>query len=72
MGVFNMKPNLEEMSIDELRAYVLEHREDKEAFYVLIDRRKAANPYRVSYRAPKTPEDFEEISRIIEKKLDRQ
>lgn len=31
-----MKPNYEEMSIPELRAYVLEHREDDEAIRVLF------------------------------------
>jgi hypothetical protein len=30
-----MKPNYEEMSVPELRAYVLEHREDDEAIRVL-------------------------------------
>jgi hypothetical protein len=48
MGVFDMKPNFQEISLDELRNYVLQHREDAEAFHTLIDRRKAANPDRIT------------------------
>jgi aromatic ring hydroxylase len=66
-----MKPNFQEMSLSELHAYVLEHREDDEAFYTLIDRRKVANPNRVTYSAPQTPEDLEEMRRIIREKLDK-
>lgn len=32
------KPNFTTMAQAQLRAYVLEHREDKEAFYALADR----------------------------------
>jgi hypothetical protein len=32
------KPNFQEMSRNELRAYVLAHREDQEAFYAYVDR----------------------------------
>jgi hypothetical protein len=34
--------NYEAMSIDELRQYVLTHREDLEAFHLYIDRSKAS------------------------------
>ncbi|MGB3656251.1 MAG: hypothetical protein WBA41_34255 [Rivularia sp. (in: cyanobacteria)] len=34
------KPDFKAMSTPELRAYVLEHREDNEAFYALSDRIK--------------------------------
>lgn len=34
------KPNFKEMSTAELRAYVLEHRQDNDAFYALSDRIK--------------------------------
>jgi hypothetical protein len=33
-----MKPNFDLMSIAELRAYLLAHRDDDEAFYKLADR----------------------------------
>lgn len=36
---YQMKPNFEIMSEVELRAYVLKHKEDKEALRVLMNRR---------------------------------
>ncbi|NJP10213.1 MAG: hypothetical protein HC866_12645 [Leptolyngbyaceae cyanobacterium RU_5_1] len=35
------KPNFAGMTKAELRAYVLEHREDAEAFYILMDKLNA-------------------------------
>lgn len=64
-----MKPDFQTMSLKELRNYVLEHREDDEAFYTLIDRREAANPNRVVYSPAKTPEEREEMRRILWQKL---
>lgn len=64
-----MKPEFQNMSMKELRTYVLEHREDDEAFYALVDRREAANPNRIVYAPPKTPEEREEMRRIIWQKL---
>lgn len=71
MGVFAMSLDFQAMSLRELRAYVLEHREDEAAFHALVDRYKADYPNRVSYPAPKTPEDFQEISRVLREKLGR-
>jgi hypothetical protein len=64
-----MKPDFRTMSMKELRIYVLEHREDDEAFYTLVDRRATANPNRVLYAPPKTPEEREEMRQIIWQKL---
>lgn len=50
------KPQYDEMSLPELRAYVLSHSEDEQAFHTYIDRRRALNPNRVSYPPPTTPE----------------
>lgn len=69
MGLFAMKPNFQEMSLKELRAYVLENREDDEAFYAMVDRYDAEYPNRVSYPPPTTPEDRETMERIIREKL---
>ena len=33
-----MKPNFQVITIKELKKYVLEHRDDQEAFHTLIDR----------------------------------
>ncbi|YAF96948.1 MAG: hypothetical protein AB3A66_04535 [Nodularia sp. CChRGM 3473] len=35
------KPNFQAMSAKELRAYVLSHRDDKEAFYTYVDKLNA-------------------------------
>ena len=34
------QPNFEQMSLEELRAYVLSHQQDNEAFYIYCDRRR--------------------------------
>jgi hypothetical protein len=40
----NTKPDFTAMTSRDLLTYVLDHREDKEAFYVYIDKRHAENP----------------------------
>lgn len=57
-----MKPNFEEMTREELRAYVFEHREDDEALAALINRQ---DPNAVKY----TTNDPEEIKEILRKKI---
>jgi len=64
-----MKPDFQNMGMKELRTYVLEHRGADEAFYALVDRRRAANPNLVLYSLPKTPEEHEEMRRILWQKL---
>ncbi|MFM6202728.1 MAG: DUF6887 family protein, partial [Dolichospermum sp.] len=32
------RPNFQDMSTKELRAYVLSHRDDQEAFYIYVDK----------------------------------
>ena len=56
-----MKPDFNVMSKAELRAYVLEHREDTEAFEALADR-IYANPNPQWYQ----PEDTEKIVDLIQ------
>jgi hypothetical protein len=65
-----MKPNFNLMSKAQLRAYVLEHREDREAFEALSDR-IYANPNPQWYQ----PEDVDRVVELIQfsqdkKKLD--
>ncbi|MBO3462318.1 hypothetical protein G7B40_003385 [Aetokthonos hydrillicola Thurmond2011] len=68
-----MKPNFEEMTNDELKAYALQHRsdEDIEALRLLFSRRKA-NSQTTVFAPPKTPqeeqEQFELFKRLIEEK----
>ncbi len=48
------------MSEAELRAYVYEHKDDKEAFYAFVDRLKA-KPRSVAYPASMTPEEIDKV-----------
>lgn len=57
-----MKPNFKEMSKEDLRAYVLSHREDDEAIRELFSRR---SPNPVIY----TTNDPKEIEEILKKKI---
>ncbi|MEH2360569.1 DUF6887 family protein [Nostoc sp.] len=49
------KPNFQQMPLEQLRAYILEHRNDDEAFHIYIDRRRAQSPKQV----PMTIEEAE-------------
>jgi hypothetical protein len=65
-----MNPTFETMSIQELRAYVLSHREDVSAFHVLIDRTQSPEP-RTQYPCPNTPEKIEITRQALREKLGR-
>jgi len=41
------KPNLQQMPLEQLKDYILEHRNDDEAFHIYIDRRRAQSPKQV-------------------------
>jgi hypothetical protein len=53
-----MKPDFDTMSIAELRAYLLSHRTDDEAFYKLADRLKETSEEADLYPMPDTPENI--------------
>ncbi|MDZ7962388.1 MAG: hypothetical protein RMY34_31745 [Aulosira sp. DedQUE10] len=53
-----MKPDFDSMSITELRAYILSHRNDDEAFYKLADRLEASSKDTDLYPIPDTPENI--------------
>lgn len=53
-----MKPNFDIMSTAELRAYLLSHRNDDEAFYKLADRLEANSEDGELYPCPDTPENI--------------
>ncbi|MBW4559967.1 MAG: hypothetical protein KME32_02230 [Mojavia pulchra JT2-VF2] len=61
------KPDFSRMTRQELRAYVLAHREDDEAIEALI---KRGNPNSPKYRFPQTDEDLKEMAQILKRKLD--
>lgn len=60
------KPDFSSMTRQELRAYILAHREDDEAIKALIRR---GNPNSPKYRFPQTDEDLREMAEILRKKL---
>lgn len=63
-----MKPDFANMNTSDLRSYVLQHREDPEAFYTLMDRLNTKS-LSVSYPCPNTPENLEVMKRAIREKL---
>jgi hypothetical protein len=65
-----MNPTFETMSIQELRTYVLSHREDTSALHTLIDRTRPTPP-RIQYPCPNTPENIEIMRQAIQEKLGR-
>lgn len=56
-----MKQNFKEMSFSELRAYIVEHREDEEAIHELFVNRR--NPNAKVYPYNQSGEEIEEILR---------
>ena len=61
-----MKPKFEAMSRQELRTYILEHREDEEAFELYLDQ-IMAEPSEI-YPAPKTIEELGNFPQLLSKK----
>ncbi|BAY98846.1 hypothetical protein NIES37_28240 [Tolypothrix tenuis PCC 7101] len=49
------QPNFQQMPLEQLRVYILEHRNDDEAFHVYIDRKRAQS----SNHVPMTIEQAE-------------
>lgn len=62
-----MKPNFQEMSKKELRAYVLAHRDDEEAFYALADKISAETANKVPIPPLKSLDDIENYPEFLEK-----
>lgn len=60
------KPDFSKMTRQELRAYILAHREDDDAIEALIKRGNWDAP---KYPFPQTEEDFREMEEILRKKL---
>lgn len=56
-----MKPDFQSMSIKELKAYLLEHRNDTEAFHALMDKVKGI-PNRKFYSI----EDIDRLPELLE------
>lgn len=65
------QPNFEAMSRKQLRAYILEHRDDEQAFRVYMDRITAEPPTEV-YPAPQSIDDLKHFSQLLEKHRQQQ
>lgn len=61
-----MKPNFSEMTRKELRSYLLEHRNDDDAFYAYMDKVYAA-PATEYHPAPKSIEDLNDFPELLQK-----
>ncbi len=61
-----MKPDFETMPRAELRAYVLENREDIEALRTLMSRR---NPNAKRYKFPDTEEGWRQMEEVFRQKI---
>lgn len=60
------KPDFNNMTRQELRKYILTHREDDDAIEALI---KRSNPKSPKYPYPQTDEDFRMMEELLKKKL---
>ena len=61
----NQKPNFKAMTSQELKVYVLSHRNDDEAFYAYVDKVKERED-RVVYPPLNSLEDMEKYPEVIE------
>ena len=66
MEVIVNQPNLQVMSRKELIAYLLEHRDEDEAFYTLMDKIHA-EPATEIYPAPKSIDDLKHFPKLLQK-----
>ncbi|MDM3853649.1 MAG: hypothetical protein PT120_01670 [Aphanizomenon gracile PMC649.10] len=63
-----MKSDLTNMTIAQLRHYVLEHNDDQQAFYLLIDRLKNKTSAQ-NFPCPNTPENIKIMKQAIQEKF---
>jgi len=61
---------LANLTITELRQYVLEHGNDQEAFYSLIDRLREQKSSQ-SFPCPNNPENIKVMKQAIKEKLEK-
>lgn len=66
MDRINMETNFQEMTKEELRAYVLAHREDEQAFHAYIDKINAQAD-RVEHPPLNSIDDMKNYPEFIEK-----
>lgn len=65
-----MKPDFDAMTKPELRAYVVAHPKDQEAFQAFVDRFTAdASP--VIYDLPRSQDDLKELENLIQQQANK-
>ncbi|KYC39162.1 hypothetical protein WA1_34505 [Scytonema hofmannii PCC 7110] len=64
-----MKQNFDTMTKTELRAYVLAHRNDREAFYKLVDRFKADSKNQPRHPFPQSLAEVAQVEELIQEHL---
>ena len=65
MDKINKKPNFKTMNSQELKSYILSHRDDDEAFYAYVDKINERKD-RVVYPPLKSLEELEKYPEVIE------
>lgn len=63
-----MTPNFDKMTKPELRAYLISHPDDKNAFQAFVDRYTSDAPSD-TYGMAKSPEDVKIIEQLIRQKI---
>ncbi len=69
MDFSDMKPDFDTMSKAELRAYMVAHPNDQEAFYKFVDRFKADPSAPGGHPCPNTPEDWAKVPELIQEQI---
>lgn len=64
-----MKPDFQTMPRKDLIAYVLSHREDQEAFDILLSRR-SPDDQATWYSAPDTEEGMNQLKEVFRRRID--
>lgn len=63
-----MKPDFNETTKAELRAYVIAHPDDKDAFRAFVDR-FTADASSTTFKAPQSKSEIEEVEHLIQQKV---
>ncbi|MEM9276720.1 MAG: hypothetical protein AAGA80_27845 [Cyanobacteria bacterium P01_F01_bin.143] len=66
-----MNPNFTKMTKAELRAYLVSHPNEQEAFYAFVDRFTADAPTE-TFGMPQSPKEIKEIDALIQQKVRKQ
>jgi hypothetical protein len=71
MNIPAMKPDFDQMSKAELRAYIVSHPNEREAFEKFVDRFKAKPEDAGWHPYPQTPEDLAEVQLLIQQRIEQ-